>query len=316
MKKIYEFLLWNNCSNNCTFCHQRAHERKIDDKILTPKEQIESLLTCKEFLNSDRFEDGNHILLVGGEIFDTKHFEVKIVLRDLLIQILDWMLIDKIDLFYINTNLLYKDTDLLLNFLNVVQERNLFNRLKFTTSYDTVGRFTNKERELLFYKNLKYLTDTYQDIHIVVNTVLTKETCKRIQEDRFGADYLLEYLQKQEKSTCTIKDWMDYFKVQINTIPYIRLPYDLAPEMPTKAMVFDTLLHVDEIIPGYLKDYAENIALKQEKDLFEYNKMTKTFKYCSSSLSECGHSVNFKLSFADSNKCFPCEIQKLVKYKL
>ena len=78
MKTIYEFLLWNNCGNNCKFCHQRAHERKIDDKILMPKEQIESLNKCKEFLESDKFEDGNHILLVGGEIFDVCNLDVKI----------------------------------------------------------------------------------------------------------------------------------------------------------------------------------------------------------------------------------------------
>ena len=315
MKKIYEFLLWNNCSNNCTFCHQRAHERKIDDKILTPKEQIESLLVCREFLQSDQFEDGNHILLVGGEIFDVTNFEVKIVLRDVLVSILDWMEKGKIDLFYINTNLLYKDTNILTEFLDRVKQRNLFDRLKFTTSYDMVGRFTSQEREQLFYKNLKFLTDIYKDIKIVVNTVFTKEACKRIQNDQFGANYLLEYLQTQEKKTCSIKDWMDYFRVQINIIPYIKLPYDLAPEMPTKKEVFDTLLYVNNIIPGYLQDYSHNIALKQEKLLFEYNKLDKEFRYCSSELSDCGHSVNFKLSFADSENCFPCEIEKLAKYK-
>lgn len=315
MKKIYEFLLWNNCSNNCTFCHQRAHERKVDDKILLPKEQIESLLTCQEFLKSDKFEKGNHILLVGGEIFDTTNFEVKIVLRDLLVQVLNWMEQNIIDLFYINTNLLYTNTDLLCDFLDKVQEKQLFSRLKFTTSYDIVGRFTSKERELLFYHNLKALTDKYLDLNIVVNTVLTNEACKRIQENHFGADYLLEYLKEQNKEIWTIKDWIEYFKVQINTIPYIKLPYDLAPEMPTKSMVFNTLLHIESLIPNYLKEYAENIALTQEKLLWEYNKLDKEFKYCSSKLANCGHSVNFQLSFKDSDECFPCAIKKLAKYK-
>lgn len=315
MKKIYEFLLWNNCSNNCTFCHQRAHERKINDRILTPIEQIESLSKCEEFLNTT-FEKGNHILLVGGEIFDIKNEDVKDKLKSLLNYVIFKMLCEEIDLLYLNTNLLYEDTNLLYWFLDIIQAKNLFNRLKFTTSYDVQGRFTSKERELLFYHNLKFLTDKYTNIHIVVNTVLTKEACKRIREDRFGADYLLEYLKDQQKDRFTIKDWIDYFKVQINTIPYIRLPYDLAPEMPTKNIVFNTLLHINEIIPGYLKDYAENIALKQEKLLWEYNKSEKEYKYCSSSLSDCGHSVNFKLSFADSDDCFPCEIEKLAKYKL
>ena len=315
MKKIYEFLLWNNCSNNCTFCHQRAHERKIDDKILLPNEQIESLYICKEFLDT-QFEKGNHILLVGGEIFDIVNDEVKKALVDLIKYIKNKMLDNEIDLLYINTNLLYKDTSLLDWFLTLFEANNLINRIKFTTSYDMVGRFTSKEREFLFYKNLKHLTDTYIDLHIVVNTVLTNEACKRICEDRFGADYLLEYLKDQGKDMFTVKDWLDYFKVDINTIPYIRLPYDKAPEMPIKEVVFNTLLHINNIIPGYLDSYATNIALTQKKELFEYNKKEKMYKYCSSALSDCGHSENFKLSFADSSECFPCAIEKLAKYKL
>lgn len=317
MKTIYEFLLWNNCLfGNCSFCHQRAHERKIDDKILTPEQQVESLNKCKEFLGSDEFIKGSHILLVGGEIFDVKSQITKKALMDLLKFVKDKMCLNEIDLLYINTNLLYKDIELLEWFLVLYQANSLIERIKFTTSYDMVGRFTTKERELLFYHNLKHLTDTYKDLKIVVNTVLTNEACKRICEDRFGADYLLEYLKEQGKNVFTIQDWMDYFKVEINTIPYIRLDYDKAPEIPTKNTVFNTLLHIDSISKGYLNRYADNIALTQKKELFEYNKIDKAFKYCSSKLADCGHSVNFQLSFADSDECFPCAIKKLANYKL
>lgn len=311
MKKIYEFLLWNNCSNNCTFCHQRAHERRINDKILTPDEQIESLKLCKEFLNT-QFEKGNHILLVGGEIFDIRNDKPKKALIDLIKHIKNMMCNDEIDLLYINTNLLYEDIGLLDWFLTLLDTNGLIERIKFTTSYDMIGRFTNKEREFLFYKNLKYLTDTYANIHIVVNTVLTDTACKRIQEDMFAADYLIEYLKNQGKTSWTMKQWMDYFKVDVNTIPYIKLDSELAPEMPTRSTVFNTLIHLDKQISGYLKRYADNIALKQEKDLYEYNKSKKQFVFCSSELDkDCGHSVNFHRCFVDSDKCFPCEIVKL-----
>jgi len=312
MKKIYEFLLWNNCGNNCSFCHQRMHERKIDDKILTPKEQVESLKLCKKFLDTE-FENGNHILLVGGEIFDVRDEEVKKSLKWLLLRVVEKMTLNEIELLYLNTNLLYEDTGLLHWFLDVIEANRLFDRLHFTTSYDIVGRFCVKS-ESLFYKNLKTLTDKYKDIHIIVNTILTKEACKRICEDRFGADFLLDYLKKQGKENHTLKEWADYFRVQINTIPYIMLNYDKAPEAPTRNEVFDTLIHLDTIIPGYLKQYAENIALTQEKLLYEYHKKDGGYVFCSSNMSDCGHSVNFKLSFADSDKCFPCEIKKLLKY--
>lgn len=318
MKTIYEFLLWNNCLfGNCTFCHQRAHERKIDDKILTPEQQVESLNKCKEFLESDKFIKGSHILLVGGEIFDVKSQITKKALIDLLKFVKNKMCINEIDLLYINTNLLYEDIGLLEWFLALYQANGLIERIKFTTSYDIVGRFNSKDRERLFYRNLKYITDSYSNLHIVVNTVLTNAACERICNDTFGADYLLEYLKEQNKTKLTIQDWMDYFRVEINTIPYIKLDYDIAPEMPTKNIVFNTLLHIDQVSPGYLNRYADNIALTQKKELFEYNKKLDDFIYCSSKLADCGHSVNFQLSFADSDECFPCAIKKLVnKHKL
>lgn len=314
MKKIYEFLLWNNCGNNCTFCHQRNHERRINDKILTPQEQIESLQLCGDFLKT-RFEKGNHILLCGGEIFGLKTEEVNAELSKLLDQILDHMQKDEIELLYLNTNLLYENTTVLFDFLSKVQEKELFGRLKFTTSYDIVGRF-NDTTEKLFYKNLKKITDTFKDIRIVVNTVLTKGACDVIVSDVFGANYLVQYCKDQNKKEFNIKNWMDYFRVDINAIPYIILNYENAPEAPTREEVFQTLLHIDKIIPGYLQRYSENIALKQEKLLYEYNKATKDFDFCSSKMSECGHSVNFKQSFKNCNKCFPCEIQKLLKYTM
>ena len=30
IKPIYEFLVWDNCSNNCQFCHQRNNPRNFD----------------------------------------------------------------------------------------------------------------------------------------------------------------------------------------------------------------------------------------------------------------------------------------------
>lgn len=312
MKKIYEFLLWNNCSNNCTFCHQRMHERKIDDKILTPEEQIDSLKLCQKFLDTT-FENGNHILLVGGEIFDVKNEQVKKQLIDLLKFVKNKMCNNEIELLYINTNLLYEDLTMLDWFLTLFEANGLIERIKFTSSYDIEGRFSSDYSERLFYKNLKHLTDTYKDIRIVVNTILTKKACERICKDEFGADYLLEYLKKQGKENNTIKDWTDYFRVQINTIPFIKLNYENAPKAPTKNEVFETLLHINTVVPGYLEQYATNISLTQEKLLYEYHKDVKNFVFCSSELGKCGHSVNFKLSFEDSDECFPCEVTRLAK---
>ena len=65
MKKIYEFLLWDNCNNNCKFCWQRENPRLYDHntRLIIIDEVI-------KFIKSDKFEKGSHILVCGGEIFD------------------------------------------------------------------------------------------------------------------------------------------------------------------------------------------------------------------------------------------------------
>lgn len=315
MKKIYEFLLWNNCNNNCTFCHQRSHERKALDKILTPSEQVEALKACGVFLN-EQFEKGNHILLVGGEIFDNLNVEVKKELRYLFIDISIKMLHSEIDLLYLNTNLLYNNTELLYDCLDILKAKQLLDRVKFTTSYDIEGRFSSPYVETTFVYNLNHLIKYYPELKIVVNVVLTKSACDRIVNDTFGTDYLLAYLKTKNIQKSTIVDWINYFGVQVNAIPYIRLDYSEAPQIPSKSDVFGALLHIDSIFPGYLEWYTANITLKQEKCLFEYDKYQKIYINCSSGYSTCGHSENFKLCFKDSSECFPCAIRKLTDYKI
>ena len=108
MNNVYEFLLWNNCGNCCSFCHQRVYARENDSKILNNEQKIRSINLCKDFLNSDQFKKGNHILLVGGEIFDITDKDVKDEFMKLLLDIVNKMNNKEIDLFYINTNLLYE----------------------------------------------------------------------------------------------------------------------------------------------------------------------------------------------------------------
>ena len=65
IKPVYEFLLWDNCNNNCTFCHQRN-----DPRIFDVDEQKQILYKTLRFIKDEsRFISGSHVLLVGGELF-------------------------------------------------------------------------------------------------------------------------------------------------------------------------------------------------------------------------------------------------------
>ena len=299
-KPIIEFLLWNDCEahGKCAFCWQQA--KHDSSKFLNNEEKINSINCVQDFLyrnfsiqyDGKNKYTGNHILLVGGEIFDIKDTQVKDELMKLLTNIIFMMSLKEIDLLYLNTNLLYSDLSLLCWFLSIVQDYKLFDRLRFTTSWDLAGRFDIKEKEELFSKNIKYIKEKYPEIHIVVNSILTKQYCEKIIKD-----------------PTFVKDFQDTYKVQVNTIPYIVLTDWLAP---TKGQVMKALLAINSVIPNYIRDYVNNFSLPQPKLLYEYNSTDKDLIYCSSDIDSCGHSENFKNYCTDHTKCYICDIKQLL----
>lgn len=300
-KPIIEFLLWNDCSahGKCAFCWQQA--KHDNSKFLNAEEKVHSIECVSKFLD-DNFaklpnghknkHTGNHILLVGGEIFDIEEDIVKKGLIDLIKKIIKMMSNDEIELLYINTNLLYQDLGLLDWFLSMIQANGLFDRLRFTTSWDIAGRFESFEKKEVFDKNLKKIRADYPEAHIVVNSILTKQYCEQVI-----------------KNPAFVKEFQEEYKVQVNTIPYIVLTDWLAP---TKGQVMKALLAINSVIPNYIRDYVNNFSLPQPKLLYEYNSTDKDLMYCSSDIDSCGHSENFKNYCTDHTKCYICDIKQLL----
>ena len=287
IKPVYEFILWDNCNNHCSFCPQRENCNN-----LVREQKIKVLHKVDEFLESDKFVKGSHILLVGGEIFDDLSF--RDVWQDFLERISYRMFHNEIDLLYVNTNLLYKDLSLLNDLFSWIDYYELWERLKFTTSYDLEGRFATKEKEELFIKNLKGIKKEHPKCNIVVNTILTKKTCECILNDTFNP-----------------KEFCDEYKCNINLIPYIIYNEDLSAE---PSDVYKSLLHTDYLIDGYLKSYFNNFDLKQDKLLYRYNSLKNEFEYCSSNKLDCGHYENFKLWTKKKDGCFICGLKELLTY--
>lgn len=281
IKPIYEFLLWDNCNNNCQFCFQRENPRLFNRN---KREMI--LNEVLSFINSDKFIKGSHILIVGGEIFDKPtDFDI---LDTFFCNILRFMMDGTIDLLYINTNLIYKDLMGVDRFLQRIKTLNLFSRLRFTTSYDLDGRFKTKESELLMLSNLKLLTGIYKDLQVVTNTILTKTTCQSIINGDFS-----------------IKQFMNDYRCWVNLLPYIVLDPSLTP---SRSQIIKTLKLVDQENEGYLTKYVPNMSITQEKWLYMYK--NDEFQFCSCELAECGHSVNFK-RYSDKGTCFCCDLKEI-----
>ena len=289
IKPIFELLLWNNCNNACKFCHM--HKNHHAEKFLTQEKRVDSLKQEESFLDSTVFIQGSHLLLVGGELFDTKFTaEVEQAFFSLIAKVRNFMLSGKIDLLYVNTNLIYPDLECLTWFLTVFQEAKLLPRIKFTTSYDLYGRFATETAENIMLNNLKHLTTKYgDDLHIVTNIIMTKQACEKILSGEFS-----------------VKTFEERYGVDVNMIPYIILTDDMAP---TKEQIYNTLLNIDGELPGYLQNYLQNLALPQPKYLYEYN--GTTFVYMTEENAACGHNKNFYLYQPDHKSCFICDMLRL-----
>lgn len=285
-KPMYEFLMWDNCNNNCKFCFQRESPRLLSNDM-----KKDSCLKVKQFLESDRFKKGSHILLVGGELFD--HTDRLEMFEDLFQFIADKMKKNEIELFYLNTNLLFDQLclDNMIKLMEMLKSAGISNRIKFTSSFDYDGRFDKQEKIDLWKHNILQLHDRCPEVPLAVNTILTKTTCNMINSGELS-----------------VKKFSEDFNCYVNLVPYII--YDENLSAP-KAHIFSSLLKVNKEFDGkYIRKYIDNFDLPQDKILFYYNKLKKDYVYCSSELADCGHSVNFK-RYSTENTCFVCDLKNV-----
>ena len=281
MFPINEFILWNNCPNNCEFCWLKKEKQQ------TYNEQLESIDLVYDIVKDLK---DTHTLFVGGEIFAETDKLIKEKLLNLYDLTFKRMLDGYLDLCYFNTNILYKLDNLLLPVLDKMKRLNLLNKVHFTTSGDYYGIFANDNTAKLFYNNLHTLHKLYPEMLIYVNIILTDTFCNDILEDRFNiADYEAEH------------------GVYVNTIPFIKFGNTL--EAPTRNKFMQTILHLNEQMPGYGIKYCNNFLLNQNIILRQYSdgKMVNV----SSDKSPCTHSENFTRCYSDSNECFVCDCGRL-----
>ena len=115
---IYEFLLWNTCKNNCKFCHQKANKARFPGKFPDDEGKYKSIKLVEHYIKNGNCIDGSNILLMGGELFDTKLSEkTEYAFLQLIDTIVNRMYNQQTFLFYMNSNLIYEDLNLLYKVL-------------------------------------------------------------------------------------------------------------------------------------------------------------------------------------------------------
>ena len=279
---IYEFIVWENCNNNCDFCFQRANPKLFNQD--QRKQAIENVL---KFIDSDQFLKNSHLLIVGGEIFHLTSEQEQETLVDFYNQVINHMKNNDIGLLYINTNLIYEDLTLIKKVLTNFENQNLLDRVRFTTSYDLDGRYKTEEIRQKFINNLKDIRANYPKLHMVANTILTKKVCDLINSGELS-----------------IKNLMKDFGCWVNLVPYIVYDKKLSA---TREAIFNALQAVEEENEGYIAKYVKNLSLDQEKRVYINN--NGKYDLCMSEKNKCGHSINFN-RYSENGSCYICDLKE------
>lgn len=280
MLKLYEFVLWNNCPNNCSFCYlKNEYQSSIND-------MLEMILLVKEFVDKINIESS--ILLTGGEMFTNLEEEIYNKLLELYKQIFKN---NFIKIIYFNTNLIYDIDKYLVNVLDLAKEYGVIDNIHFTTSDDCVGRFNDVSRQL-FYKNVELLRKKYSDLKIIVNTILTKEFCANVNNGKYN-----------------IVDYCNKYNVVVNVIPYIDVN-GVVDFIPEKEEVIKCLLILKKQNPEWFDGYVDIFTRPRDMNVYIYDNKNKKLKDNTARFLKCKHPVNSTHCFKDGT-CFGCLLQAL-----
>ena len=285
--KRFEISLWDNCKNGCSFCW--THNSPKANKVRL-EQRLEAIEKAKSIIEEATPNDD--ILITGGEIFDTSQDdeELNIAIVSLLEKLILSILFNKIHHLFIITNLINSNErliDYLLQLIKPLSQNNI-QKIHITTSYDVVGRFKSDEAKSEFFTHLKKFSSILPKQNIVVNTILTKTACKQISSD------VLDIYKNQYEYNCT---W--------EMIPFVS---NIEEETPTKKEVFDAIKHVENKIPGYVRNYLSDMDCKTES---VYLKLRGS-EVVNSTVGKlpCGHSINFAKYASDSDSCFMCDLDE------
>jgi hypothetical protein len=168
--------LFEHCNLQCSFCPQ-DHDSLIGvsrDEIMSKVPRI------VDWINANNRSKYFKLHIMGGELFQDKWINAGFLdfYQEMMDSIRKQVPCEKDLQFNYVTNLVFDETDAVLNFLNK-------NNLKVSISYDSNGRFT-KNQFAIFKRNVELFKDKIE----MVSLVLTKQNIVSIIKGDPYFDYL------------------------------------------------------------------------------------------------------------------------------
>lgn len=170
--------LFDHCNLKCSFCPQ-DHTSKVG---ASKEEILQKVDPIVKWINNNNKSENFKIHIMGGELFQDEWIEKKFldIYQFFLSELKSKVKTPKELHINFITNLVFTETNLVLNFLNK-------NNLKFTVSYDLRGRF-NKEQFSIFKQNIEKFKN-----HIsLISLVMTKQNIDAVIKGDEYFEYLYE----------------------------------------------------------------------------------------------------------------------------
>lgn len=174
----YDFIAFENCNNNCTFCFQK---NTVNSHFVNPLEVLARFDTLLSHIRENHTQVSEiNIDITGGELFYLPG------LSEMYHEMFDHIALLKAEIgkpirCLLGTNLLYKDTSVLYDVLGYIIRKDRDILRGVFTSFDVSGRFQTVERLELFAANADALSDYLytERIPMAMVSVLSRDSIKR-----------------------------------------------------------------------------------------------------------------------------------------
>lgn len=263
--------LWDECSNNCSFCSIKNKSRiSLDDK----KERIKKVLELH--INPQEFG------IIGGEFFEGQLIGCE----------KEWLkMIESI-----KCNKLFITANLIHNQYLLYETLEANKNIIICTSYDTVGRFkTTKDRNTWLH-NVKNLPNVF------CTAIITEDLIndKFINEIPCGINICEPHLGIE---------W--YKQVDKTNYHDILVKENSIFNLPKRDHFLQWIVkhpNILNIAKAYNNNHFNNIITfdKNNNIVYEFKERFKDIN----TVNTCGHPY-FSQCYADSNRCMLCDIEEL-----
>lgn len=319
--KCYQYELWQECNNFCTYCYNRHLNE------LQPKEfKVRSIQGVIDTVNKDKefFEKYDTIGFIGGEFFqgqmdepevEDKFFEMMALLKEKALS-------GDLKSIWVSATLTIGDQHHLYKMLDMFKDVNLPEYFWIVTSYDPVGRFHTKELFENWERNMWKIRDEYPKIRVNTCSILTGALIDKYLEDN---EFFDNFLEKYHTTIFIKPPTAVVFNEQGIRVP-VTLPYrqeynkNVIPNwFPTRKQALDFFRTLNIKNPE-LYGTLLNIHFRSDILVRNYTNQETTFEERHKDskretdfggVGDCGHMRYYQIYVDTDEECLLCDKQTI-----